>query len=414
MKLKNSITHFTLLTFVIFLLNCSCSAPNNEIKNNESIIVSIESPAKVHSGEPHLYSDQEGMVYMSWIEGHPEGWHILKFSKLVKEQWSSPQEIISGNNWFVNWADYPTLSVKPNGHMIAHLLVKSGPGTFAYDVTLLQSQDSGKSWSSPFTPHTDKTETEHGFVSILPIKDQFFATWLDGRNTNVKGGHGHGGEMSLRAAFINQDNSVENEALLDLRVCDCCQTGATLTEHGPVVVYRDRSEEEIRDISIVRYVNGNWTEPKSVYADGWKISGCPVNGPKVASIENKLAVAWFSAANSKPTVKIAFSPDNGETFSDPVRIDDGHPLGRVDLVMLRDGSVMISWLETENDETVIKVRKVNSDGNKEASIKIANTSSSRASGFPQMALSDNHLYFAWTNVEGDSTVIRTSYQAIKY
>ena len=54
---------------------------------------------------------------------------------------------------------------------------------------------------------------------------------------------------------------------------------AELRRLGPVAVYRDRSPEEIRDISVVRLVDGVWTEPAPVHADNWMIEGCPVNGP---------------------------------------------------------------------------------------------------------------------------------------
>ena len=38
---------------------------------------------------------------------------------------------------------------------------------------------------------------------------------------------------------------------LDPKVCDCCQTAAAVTDDGPVVVYRNRSDQELRDISAI-------------------------------------------------------------------------------------------------------------------------------------------------------------------
>ena len=103
-----------------------------------------------------------------------------------------------------------------------------------------------------------------------------------------------------------------DEAVLDTRVCDCCQTSAAMTAEGPVVVYRDRSEGELRDISIARLRNGEWSEPRTVFRDGWEISGCPVNGPVDRRRSGRrLAVAWFTAANDMSRVKLAFSDDAG-------------------------------------------------------------------------------------------------------
>ncbi|MDZ7647099.1 MAG: hypothetical protein U5K54_07905 [Cytophagales bacterium] len=117
-------------------------------------------------------------------------------------------------------------------------------------MALVKSAD-GKEWSKPFLLNTDNKEAEHGFVTILPYGDNFFVTWLDGRNTvmeNMEGDHhdGHQGAMSLRAAIIDPNGNGLNEWELDNKTCDCCQTTAAITSNGPVVVYRDRSDEEIR------------------------------------------------------------------------------------------------------------------------------------------------------------------------
>ena len=94
----------------------------------------------------------------------------------------------------------------------------------------------------------------------------------------------------------------------------------------PVVVYRDRSDEEIRDMSIVRYVNESWTSPKTIHADNWQIKACPVNGPRADAIGNNLAIAWFSMKDKKGEVKVVFSNDGGATFEEPIRIDEGNQL----------------------------------------------------------------------------------------
>ncbi|MEJ7674473.1 MAG: hypothetical protein WKF59_17695 [Chitinophagaceae bacterium] len=183
------------------------------------------------------------------------------------------------------------------------------------------------------------------------------------------------------------------------RVCDCCQTSAALTANGPVVVYRDRSDEELRDISIVRFVNGKWTEPKTIFPDQWKIAGCPVNGPRASAQGNNLAIAWFSSPDKKSQVNIIFSDDGGASFNKPIRIDEENAVGRVDVVMLDEKSAMVSWMEG----AVIKAARINKDGTKDSSIIIASSSESRSSGFPQMTKSDNNLIFAWTD-DKDKTI----------
>ena len=378
---------------VLCLIGTACSIK----KNADQEIKFLASPSTSNSAEPFLFTDIDSTVYLSWIEKN-EGKATLKFSSLDNEQWSEPSVIASGTTWFVNWADYPMIAT--NGkQFVAHFLDKSGESTYAYDVKLTTSDDKGKNWLDPRVLHDDKKQAEHGFVTLVPYGDKFFVTWLDGRNTVMEGmkemdhHEGHHGSMSLRAAIMDAKGTKINEWELDNKTCDCCQTSAAITTNGPVVVYRDRSDAEIRDMSIVRLLDGQWTEPKTIHNDNWKIAGCPVNGPRVVAEGNNLAVAWFSAASDTSHVNVIFSTDGGATFSKPIRVDEGSAIGRVDIVMIDNRSVMVSWMEG----SMIKAAKVNVDGTKEPSMTIASSSESRSSGFPQMTKSGNHLIFAWTD-----------------
>jgi len=381
------------LLLIIIVAACNDSKKTDKA---ESSLKQLNSPADSVSAEPYLFTDTNGLVYLSWVEKTKEK-SLLKFSVLNNDNWSEPVAITSGNNWFVNWADYPMLASNGND-LIAHILQKSATGKYTYDVKLITSADKGQSWSDLKILNDDGKNAEHGFVSLMPYGDQFFVSWLDGRNTvseeeDTTAHHGHQGAMSLRGAVVNKQGTKTAEWELDNRVCDCCQTSTALTANGPVVVYRDRSEEEIRDMSIVRFVNGKWTEPKIIFPDQWKIAGCPVNGPRAAAEGNNLAIAWFSSPDKKAQVNIIFSDDGGASFSKPIRIDEENAIGRVDVVMLDEKSAMVSWMEG----AVIKAARVNKNGTKDSSIIIASSSESRSSGFPQMTKSGNNLFFAWTD-----------------
>lgn len=380
-----------LLTGTIF----SCTNNNSEKKAGTTEVKQLASPVADSSAEPFLFTDKNGTVYLSWIEKIGKE-SKLKFSSLVNDQWTEPSVIAAGNNWFVNWADYPVLVADGNNNMIAHYLEKSAAGKFTYDVKYVTSSDNGKTWSNSKILHDDGKQAEHGFVSMLPYGEKYFVSWLDGRNAAMvegAGHEGHHGEMTVRGAIVTMEGVKENEWELDKRVCDCCQTTVAITSNGPIVIYRDRSEDEIRDISIVRMVNGQWTAPKTIFPDNWKISGCPVNGPGAVAVGNNLAIAWFSMQENKGKVKIVFSEDGGATFKNPVIVDEGKPIGRVDIVMLDEKTALVSWMEGAD----IKVVKVHADGRKEKSITIALSSESRSAGFPQMTKSGNKIFFAWSD-----------------
>lgn len=354
----------------------------------------LPSPAAAGSGQPNLAVAPDGRVYLSWLERASEGRYTLRFSIKEGNGWSAPQTIAEGANWFANWADFPSFIALPDGSLAAHWLVKNGAG---YDINIARSFDGGKTWSKPILPHRDGTLTEHGFVSMFPARDGLLAAvWLDGRETKPSAdGHGHG-SMTLRYATIKRDGSLADETALDIRVCDCCQTSAAMTADGPVIVYRDRSDEEVRDISVMRWQAGKWSAPRLVHRDGWQISACPVNGPSVAASGKRVAVAWFTAANSVLRVFAAFSHDAGETFGEPVKVDDGNPAGRVETLLLADGSAMVVWLEKLEGGGEVRARRVWPNGKRGKTIIIASSGTARSNGFPQMVRSGEKIIFAWT------------------
>ncbi len=381
---------------IIFAL-ASC---NQSAKDKVYEVKEFASPAGDSCAEPYLFTDKNGKVYLSWIEKKNKQSSLI-FSSLSDNEWAVPVTIATGNNWFVNWADYPMLAADGNNNLVAHYLEKSDTAKFTYDVKYVTSADNGKIWAAAKVLHDDGNLAEHGFVSIIPYGEKYFVSWLDGRNTATEepGMHeGHHGQMSIRGAILTKDGVKETEWELDSRVCDCCQTTVAITTNGPVVVYRDRSEDEIRDMSIVRLVDGKWTAPKTIFPDEWKINGCPVNGPRADAIGNNLAIAWFSMKDSKGQVKVIFSKDGGAGFGVPVQIDEGNPIGRVDLLMLDEKSAIVSWMEGSD----IKAIRVNADGTTGKPIMVAASSDARSSGFPQMTRAGKKLIFAWTDNKSKS------------
>ena len=185
-----------------------------------------------------------------------------------------------------------------------------------------------------------------------------------------------------------------------------------MTSEGLIVVYRDRSATEVRDIYLVRQVNGSWTAPQPVFADNWQINGCPVNGPSIAADGSRVAVAWFSSVADTPRVKVAFSTDAGATFGQPIQVDDGKNVGRVDTLLLPDGSALVCWLAGDVQGGEIKVRRVRADGTLGPAAVIARTDISRSSGFPRLARRGNEVHFAWTEF-GKPSRVRTAVAEIE-
>ncbi|HJU43915.1 MAG TPA: sialidase family protein [Vicinamibacterales bacterium] len=382
----------------------------------------VPTPANANSAQPQLSISKRG-VLLSWIERTGD-LATMKFAERTASGWTTPRTIASGRDWFVNWADVPSALRLPSGAIVAHWLQKSGPSTYAYDVRLSHSTDDGKTWSPSYLPHSDGTQTEHGFASLFPMGDGFGLVWLDGRAMKAGGGHGGehggGGAMTVRFGQFDKHFKQVSETAVDAKVCECCPTAAAVTTEGVIAAYRDRSDAEIRDNYVARLVNGKWLTPKPVFNDNWKIAACPVNGPALAASGRTVVMTWFTARQDQGQAYLAFSDDAGATFASPIRLDDGGTLGRVDVELLPDGAALATWIEFADQpvppkplggggRAQFRARRIERNGRRSAPVTISGMAGNRSSGYPRAAVANGEIVFAWTeSADGGALHVRTA------
>lgn len=380
-------------TFLIALL-----IPMSLIGCTEQSLPQFDNPVPitVPSGKPaygpRLTQSTQDNAILSWMERREDG-SSLRYSTYYEGSWSAPKIAISDEKMFVNWADLPAVTAIGPETLLAYWLSYTADATYAYQVLTAFSADDGASWSAPGSPHDDGTPTEHGFVSSFPAESGTGLIWLDGRNTPDAG-------MTLRGATLAADGQLRDEMLLDDLVCDCCQTDIAVTETGPVAVYRNRTADEVRDIYVTRHLDGNWQPGKPISNDGWVISGCPVNGPSIAAAGKRVVVAWFTAADNNPIVKVAISTNAGKSFSEPTEISSKNAQGRVGVAMIDRHSFAISWMESEQQGTyAINLRSMTFNGQMGRVQTVGRTSLART--VPQLVRVADNLVLAWTDKIGD-------------
>lgn len=394
---------------LLALLGTACDpAPPSDVASGEVRVTPVPAPTGEGAAEPNLFTDGEG-VLLSWLQPEGSGSHSLRVAALQADGSFGPaRTVVTRDDLFVNWADFPSVIRLADGRLAAHWLQRGEAGGYDYGVRVALSGDDGESWSEPWTPHEDGTPTEHGFVSMVPLDGgELGLLWLDGRRYVDSPAGPATEEMTLRSRVLGADGTPGPELLVDDRVCDCCQTSMARTSEGWVAVYRDRAGDEVRDIFAARWVNGTWAEGRPVHRDGWVIDACPVNGPQVDASGDHVAVAWFTAAANVPRVDVAFSDDAGAIFSEPVRVDDGNPVGRVDVVLEPSGAALVTWLERTAEGAEVRMRRVTPGDGAGPSVLVAATSAARSAGFPRMVpLAGGDVLAAWTDLTDEASRVR--------
>ena len=385
------------VTMAVLAIGCGQASLEPEVGEPAGLAWrEIDPPSAPGSFAPGLTTDG-GEALLTWWERleAPQGErrHRLMFARF-DERWSESSVVAEGIDFFANWADFPSAIREPRGSLLVFWLAKTASPTFSYSIFLARSHDDGTTWEPLGKLNDDDTDTEHGFVSMVVERDAVRAYWLDGRLMADEG------PMTVRSARIAE--TVEPSELLDDRVCECCPTDAVVTTEGSMVVFRDRAADETRDIGAVSFRQGAWTDSAPVTRDGWRLPGCPVNGPAVDFEHGNTALAWFTAAESQPRVAAAFRAGLDGGFGEPILVDGARPLGRVGLVLEDSGAAVVSWLALVEKEAELRLRRVTPAGALGEAFVVGRTSAARASGMPQLERLGDELLVVWLEILDDA------------
>lgn len=380
-----------------------CRGSSESRGNASPATTRVDPPAGPGSQAPNLFVSKNDAL-LTWIEPD-QGKKSIRLARFSQGHWSDASTVVASENLLVNFADVPAAAEA--GDRIFVAFPEYPKGGHEYHTEFAISTDGGKSFSRRGALHGDTSDTEHGFAAFAPESaNSVRAFWLDQRAAaqTLPNSQGPAPAMRLYTAVVGE--KVTNEVLLDERTCDCCNLGAGRTDQGPIVAYRDRRDDEVRDISIVRAEGQGFSKPMTVHDDGYRIVGCPVNGPALVADSSRVAIAWYTYASEQARVKLAFSSDAAMHFSDALTIADANgamaPLGRVTLAWGDQGDVLIGYLEAEREKARLVVRRVHPDGAFFAPLVVAETRPERKSGFPKMVRLDDRLLVVWTEAETPS------------
>ncbi len=336
----------------------------------------IPPPAGPRALGASLTTAADGTLWLTWVEtAAATPANTLRFSTFdaAAKKWSPARTIAHRPDIPLSSADFPQLVL--DGQGTATALWADGHGGALFTT----STDRGATWTTPapWTRHSDEVE----MFSFVRLADgRVLAAWLDGRAKKT----GPPTSPQQLYARLLGDPASTPDTLIDPSVCDCCPTALTaFPDGGALLAYRGRGEGEVRDIRTARFRGRDWDEPRPLNNDDWRLAACPVNGPRLASDGGRVAVAWFTAADHDPRVLASFSPDAGARFLQPLRLDRGKPVGHVDTLILRDGAMLATWLETDGS---LWLRRITPDFAADEPITLAPAGALSAKTHPRLAL----------------------------
>jgi hypothetical protein len=348
----------------------------------------VKTPAGPNALAPNLCPLGDHFA-LSWIERKRNGDTRFQMASWNGSAFGKMNLVAESRQMFANWADIPSIVEAPSGDLYAHWLDRIGSKTYAYGVRIKRSTNRGETWKSVGWLHNDTSATEHGFVSLIPDGRHVRAFWLDGRMmTKPKG------KMMLRTAILN-GNQIKGERVLDDDVCTCCPTSAVQLAGRSMIVYRDRSPKEIRDISFIHGSGLKWSKPSTIQADNWLMPGCPVNGASIASGGGFIAISRFTVIKNKAHVILRLFKEGAIKSGKEIVLDKNAPLGRCATACAKD-SIYTVWIGLKNNQTVLKLAQVHPSGEIKRQSILAPIKGNRSSGMPRIILCNGYLWVSWT------------------
>lgn len=357
-------------------------------------LVEIDQPAGPGSRLPRLAALPGGGAVLSWVAPRAEGGHVLRAARYERGRFGPPLDVAQGDDWFVNWSDFPSVTPVDESFWVAHWLamLPGASDVYHYGIAMAITRDGGASWRRVGSPHADQKLAEHGFLAVAPDVGKAAMVWLDGRANDQRT------TFALRATHLDREGTFARESVVDADVCTCCWPAVTRTDDGLWVAYRGRTQDEVRDFQLRRHIDGQWSAAIPLGAEQWHIAGCPTNGVSLSARGRDLVAAWFTAAQDKPQVRAAFMHEGESAPHAVLDVETDMPTGRVAVAWVGDQRAVVLHIAVAAKDAmaVLRLTEITPAG-VGTTRAVARVSAGRDSGVPQLLAVDDGLLVAWTN-----------------
>jgi hypothetical protein len=124
----------------------------------------------------------------------------------------------------------------------------------------------------------------------------------------------------------------------------------------------------------------------------------------IAADGERVAVAWFTAADGTSRVRFAGSTDGAASFAPALDLDGAGAFGQVGLVLSADGTAQVTWWRAAAaGGTELVLRSVTAAGAAGEARVLAHSTAVQPVDVPQVVAVGRSLLVAWTSLD-DETV----------
>jgi hypothetical protein len=358
-----------LAPLALLLAGCSTREPGEWASVRE---VTPEVLAAVAAGDASLAADRRGRVALTWVTGDAGGQDLwLALSADSGLTFSPPVRVNPRPGSVSSYAESrPLAAFGVAGELLIAWSERRLDSMLVADLVVRTSGDGGRTLGPPVIVNDDVADarpTFHGFPSLAPLPaGGWFAVWMDTRE------HAATGESATVASLfyaLSHDGGQtwSDNRLLTARACACCRVSSASDPDGRVAVAYRSALDDVRDpaLALSRDHGASFAHDTVLIADGWRLAGCPVDGPSLTMDDAEGGhYAWYTGAGT------------GEAWIAPWRSADGlsglkRPLSdslvsarRPRLARVGEATLITVEGRTREDRTrgVIGVRMLDPDG----------------------------------------------------
>ena len=354
----------------------------------------------------YLTRDSKNNVVLSWVKEVDAATKIFCYaiSDNNGETFGKAIEIAGSTNVDPHGENMPKVIFKPSGEIIAAWGVANPNPKNKYSGLIYYSQsfDDGSTWSKPKNITADTASFDQRYFDLALLPDgEAGIIWLDNRKQWKTEGSG------LYYAVTAGKNGFQNEKLVSGPCCQCCRTDLFIDKDQNIhVLYRAIINDNTRDmVHMLSTDNGrNFTSPKRISNDDWKINGCPHTGPAMAENKNGIHFTWFTGGEDAG-IYYNNSNNKGNTFSKR-NIVSGKSSKHCQITSLPNNHIIIVWNESFPNKNTFNNRiglEVRDATGKRVSKQYLTTESSNSS-FPVIQPIDaNNIVIAYTETIGETS-----------